>query len=138
MFATRFFCPCKETFLCRKVHSALGQNLYCSLCFDHNINLLLWCSTSILSKSPDYLGSILALCTLLTLWSRQTKSLPIFTKLLQLVLRGMLSSELFEFLRYLYSFQRYAKCSFSGFVNSARLFEYIFSQKLQCLNYFLF
>ena len=51
----------------------------------------------------------------LTLWRRQTKSSPIFAKLLQLVPRGTLSSELFEFLRYLYPFQRYAKFSFFGF-----------------------
>ena len=67
MFATRFFCPCKETFLCRQVHSALGQNLYCSFCFDSKI-LLLWLSASILSWHPDYLGSNPALCTLLSGW----------------------------------------------------------------------
>ena len=42
---------------------------------------------------------------------------------------GTLSSELFEFLRYLYPFKRYAKFSFSDFFNSARLFENVFSQK---------
>ena len=68
MFATRFFCPCKETFLCRQVHSALGQNLYCFLCFDGKIHLLLWLSASILSWHPDYLGLIPALCTLLSGW----------------------------------------------------------------------
>ena len=47
--------------------------------------------------------------------------------------RGMLSSELFEFLKYLYPFKRYAKFSFFGFFNSARLFENLFSRKLQCL-----
>ena len=68
MFATRFFCPCKETFLCRQVHSALGQNLHCSLCFECKFHLLLWGSTSILSWSPDSLGSIMALCTILSGW----------------------------------------------------------------------
>ena len=53
-------------------------------------------------------------------------------KLLQLVPSGTLSSELFEFLRYLYLFKRYAKFSFSGFFNSVRLFENLFSRKLQC------
>ena len=43
---------------------------------------------------------------------RRTKSSPIFTKLLQLAPPVTLSSELFEFLRYLYPFQRYAKFSF--------------------------
>ena len=74
---------------------------------------------------------------LLTLWWRKMKSSPIFAKILQLIPRGTLSSELFEFLRYLYPFQRYAKFSFSGFFNSARLFENLFSRKLQCLKYFL-
>ena len=41
---------------------------------------------------------------------------PIFAKLLQLVAHGTLSSELFEFVRYLYPFQRYAKFSFYGFL----------------------
>ena len=63
-------------------------------------------------------------------WRRQTKSSPIFAKILQLVFSGTLSSELFEFLRYLYPSQRYAKFSFSGFFNSARLFGNIFSRKL--------
>ena len=49
---------------------------------------------------------------------RQTKSSPIFAKLLHLVLRGALSSELFEFLRYLFPFQRYTKFSVF-FFNSA-------------------
>ena len=52
----------------------------------------------------------------MTLWRQQTKSSPIFAKLLQPVFSDMLSSELFEFLRYLYLFQRYAKFSFSGFL----------------------
>ena len=55
------------------------------------------------------------------------KSSPIFAKLLQLVPRGALSSELFEFLRYLYPFKRYTKFSFSDFFNSVRLFENVFS-----------
>ena len=73
----------------------------------------------------------------LTLWRRRTQSSPIFAKLLQLVPRGTLSSELFEFLRYLYPFQRYAKFSFFVIFNSACLFENLFLRKLQCLKYFL-
>ena len=69
-------------------------------------------------------------------WRRRTKSL-IVAKLLQLVPRGTLSSELFEFFRYLYPFQRYTKFSFFVIFNSACLFENIFLQKLQCLKYFL-
>ena len=74
---------------------------------------------------------------LTTLWRRQTKSSPIFAKILQLFLCGTLNSELFEFLRYLYPFQRYAKFSFSGFFNSAGFFKIIFSRKLHCLKNFL-
>ena len=61
------------------------------------------------------------------------KSAPIFVKLLQLVPRGTLSSELFEFLRYLYLFKSYTKFSFSNFFNSVHLFENVFSRKWQCL-----
>ena len=43
------------------------------------------------------------------------KKSPIFAKLLLLVPLGRLSSELFEFLRYLYPFQRYANFCFLGF-----------------------
>ena len=65
----------------------------------------------------------------LTLWWRKMKSSLIFAKILQLNPRGTLSSELFEFLRYFYPFQRYVKFLFSSFFNSARLFENLFSQK---------
>ena len=75
--------------------------------------------------------------SLLTLWRRKTKSSPIFVKILQPITHGTLSSELFEFLRYLYPFQRYVIFSFSVFFNSARLFDNLFSWKLQCLQYFL-
>ena len=46
----------------------------------------------------------------LTLKQRKTKSLPIFMKVLQLVRRGTLSSELSQCLRYLYPFKSYGKC----------------------------
>ena len=45
---------------------------------------------------------------ILTLLRRKMKRSMIFAKLLQRVPCGMLSSGLFEFLRYLYPFQRYA------------------------------
>ena len=55
------------------------------------------------------------------------KKLPIFAKLLEIIPRSMLSSKLFEFLRYLYPFQRYSKFLFSSFFNSACLFNNLFS-----------
>ena len=53
-----------------------------------------------------------------------------FAKLPQLVPRGTLSSELFEFLRYLYPFKSYGKFLVFRF---ACLFEILFLPKLQCL-----
>ena len=58
-------------------------------------------------------------------WQKIKKSL-IFVKLLHLIPRGTLSSELFWILRYLYLFQRYVKFLFFCFFNSAHLFEKIF------------
>ena len=46
----------------------------------------------------------------------KNEKLADFRKTLQLVPHGKLSSELFEFLRYLYPFKRYAKFLFSGFL----------------------
>ena len=48
-----------------------------------------------------------------TLWRRKTKSLPIFTLIFTL------SSKPLEILQYRQPFQRYAKCLFFGFFNSA-------------------
>ena len=54
------------------------------------------------------------------------KKLPIFAKLLEIIPRSMLSSKLFEFLRYLYPFQRYSKFLFSSFFNSVCLLDNLF------------
>ena len=50
----------------------------------------------------------------------------IFAKLLELITPSTLSSTLFEFLRYLYPFQRYSKFQFSGFFNSAYLITFYY------------
>ena len=48
-------------------------------------------------------------------------------------LATLLSSELFEFLKYLYLFKSYAKFLVFRFINSACLFEILFLLKFQCL-----
>ena len=66
----------------------------------------------------------------ITLWRRQTKSLLIFVKLLQLVpQRELRTFRFFEISLYL--FQRYV--SFFGIFKSACLFENLSLQKIQCL-----
>ena len=58
-------------------------------------------------------------------------------KLLQLVPCGTLSSELFEFLRYLYPYQRYAKFLFFGFLTVHAYLKRKSLRKLHCLKIFL-
>ena len=52
----------------------------------------------------------------LILWRRQTKSSPIFANILQLINNGTVSSKPLEFMRYLYSLQRFFFLRFSIFL----------------------
>ena len=66
-------------------------------------------------------------------FSKQTKTSPIFVKFAQLKCHKTVSSEPFEFLQYLYPFQRYARFSYYFIFNSAQLFKNIFLRKLHHL-----